>query len=389
MSYSNRQRRRLERDLPSTLQDRLVIPGRQLHSGYHAVQHSSGTTPRGDFEMMDQQYPTTSMRMDRQPSAPLSYRRSATSLQHASYDAPRNIPLRSGGSSSAGHRLDILPCMVLSHGCACIQCVRTQEIGFSELCGAFETIIPPGLHIVWGWPFRRVAGRLTLRTQQWDIRIETLTLDRVFVTVDVCCMFRVSLHRSFDAFYRLKDPRMAISTCLVDAVQTICPALTLNDLYASKCQMSDFIVDRLGRLLLEFGYELHKVLVTRILPVAPVKDAMDDVAASRSLKFAAAHQAEANKVVVVRKAEAHAERMSLMGHATARQQQVIVDHMKQSAVLFQEVDVRLVEPPSLQQVMTILLMAQYMDLLSRLKPDRVQLEVEPEALCRIEDRLHS
>jgi hypothetical protein len=78
-----------------------------------------------------------------------------------------------------------------------------------------------------------------------------------------------------------------------------------------------------------------------------------------------------------------------MGHATARQRQVLVDHMKQSAVLFQEVDVRLVAPPSLQQVMTILLMAQYMDLLSRLKPDSVLLEVEPEALHRIEGRLDS
>jgi regulator of protease activity HflC (stomatin/prohibitin superfamily) len=322
----------------------------------------------------------------------LSYRRSATSIQHASHDAPRNIPLRQSFSFSTGQqhgRLDILPCMILSHGCACVQCVRTQEIGFTEYCGAFEAIIPPGLHIVWAWPFRRVAGRLTLRTQQWDVRIQTLTLDRVFVTVDVCCLFRVSLHHSFDAFYRMKDPRAIIRTCLVDAVQSICPAMTLADLYASKCRISAFIIDRLGRLLLDFGYELHQVLVNRIRPVAPVKDAMDDVAASRSLKFAAAHQAQANKTKVVKHAEAQAERMSLMGHATARQRQVLVDHMKQSAVLFQEVDVRLVAPPSLPQVMTILLMAQYMDLLSRLKPDSVLLEVEPEALHRIEGRLDS
>lgn len=383
-----RQRRRGK--IPPTLRDPLVLNERHSHSSYYnATQGGAGTrnTPRGDFELTDR-YPTT-MRMQRQGDILLSNQRSATSIRHASASAQASVHthIRYGGLP-IGQRLDIIPCMVLSHGCACVQCVRTQEIGFSETCGAFESIIPAGLHIMWGWPFHRVAGRLSLRMQQWNIGVETLTLDRVFVTINVCCQFRVSIRRSFDAFYRMRNPHMIIRTCLVDAVQSICPILTLDELYGSKHRVSEFIVDRLNTFLLEFGYELHRVLVNSIIPVAVVKEAIDDVAASRSMKFASAHKAEANKTEVIKKAEAEAERSYLLGYATARERHVIVDHMKQGALLFQEIDVRLAEPPSSEQVMTILLTAQYMDLLTNLKPTNVVLEVDPQTLKRIEHNLY-
>ena len=63
-----------------------------------------------------------------------------------------------------------------SHGLLCIQCVRTQEIGISENCGAFEEILGPGLHFGL-WPIQRIATRLSLRVQQLDIVIETKTKD--------------------------------------------------------------------------------------------------------------------------------------------------------------------------------------------------------------------
>jgi hypothetical protein len=63
-----------------------------------------------------------------------------------------------------------------SHGCFCIQCVRTQQIGISENCGAFDEIVGPGLYCNL-WPFTGIVSRLSLRVQQLDITIETKTKD--------------------------------------------------------------------------------------------------------------------------------------------------------------------------------------------------------------------
>ena len=63
-----------------------------------------------------------------------------------------------------------------SHGCFCIQCVRTQEIGISENCGAFDGIVGPGLYCG-VWPCSSIVSRLSLRVQQLDITIETKTKD--------------------------------------------------------------------------------------------------------------------------------------------------------------------------------------------------------------------
>eukprot|EP00978_Attheya_sp_CCMP212_P018074 scaffold49021_cov68-Attheya_sp.AAC.3 len=63
-----------------------------------------------------------------------------------------------------------------SHGCCCVQCVRTGEVGIIETFGAFKEVASPGLFLNW-WPCTCIAGRLSLRVQQMDITCETKTKD--------------------------------------------------------------------------------------------------------------------------------------------------------------------------------------------------------------------
>jgi hypothetical protein len=65
---------------------------------------------------------------------------------------------------------------LFSHGCCCMQCVRTQEIGVAENFGAFDELVAPGLYCGF-WPFSTIAGRLSLRVQQLDVTCETKTKD--------------------------------------------------------------------------------------------------------------------------------------------------------------------------------------------------------------------
>ena len=57
-------------------------------------------------------------------------------------------------------------------------------VAIVENLGEFSKVAPPGLSCIW-CPFVSVAGRLSLRVQQLDIRCETKTKDNVFVNVQV------------------------------------------------------------------------------------------------------------------------------------------------------------------------------------------------------------
>lgn len=254
---------------------------------------------------------------------------------------------------------------LLSHGCLCLQCVRTQEVGFTEQCGAFEEIVGPGLHCL-PWPYRTVAGRLSLRLHQVDLTVETRTLDSVFVHVSLTILYRVAALRSYEAYYRLVHPSIQMQTYVLDAVRSQVPSLTLDALFASPSHIADAVFARLHREMLHYGYEIAATLVTKLDPAPEVRDAMNQVMASRRIKDAAPHKGESIKIQAIKQAEARAEALHLHGIGLAKARQVICTSMRENVDQWTTMDVRVAHPPSAKEVMQVLLVSQYMDLLSTL-----------------------
>ena len=60
--------------------------------------------------------------------------------------------------------------------------VSTAELAIVERFGKFSHIASPGLHLVWP-PFYSVAGRLSTRVQQLNVKTDTKTKDNVTVTL--------------------------------------------------------------------------------------------------------------------------------------------------------------------------------------------------------------
>lgn len=69
----------------------------------------------------------------------------------------------------------------------------------------------------------------------------------------------------------------------------------------------------------DFGFTIHQALVTDIDPDAGVKRAMNEINAARRMRDAATDKAEAEKILVVKAAEADAESKHLSGVGIARQ----------------------------------------------------------------------
>jgi regulator of protease activity HflC (stomatin/prohibitin superfamily) len=108
-----------------------------------------------------------------------------------------------------------------------------------------------------------------------------------------------------------------------------------------------------------FGYEIVNVLVTDIVPDAKVKSAMNDINAAQREQVAAAARGEAEKILVVKKAEAEAESKALQGQGIANQRKAIVEGLQVSIEQFQKT----VEGSTAKDVMQLVMVTQYFDTL--------------------------
>ena len=196
--------------------------------------------------------------------------------------------------------------------CCCFVCIRTQEVGVVEDLGQFKGLYDPGLHCLC-WPLQSVVARLSLRMQQLDVICETKTKDNVFVQVAVAVQYRVLLGNAYDAYYRLSDPRSQIQSYVFDVVRSTVPKMELDEAFASKADIAEAVLEQLKDVMANYGYEIKNCLVTDLSPDYKVKASMNEINASRRLKEAASHKAEADKVKQVKNAEAEAEARYLSG----------------------------------------------------------------------------
>jgi len=265
--------------------------------------------------------------------------------------------------------------------CCCV-CVRTQEVGVVEDLGQFKRLIDPGCHCIM-WPLQSVAGSLSLRIQQLDVYCETKTKDNVFVNVAVAVQFRVITESAYDAFYRLSDPRGQIQSYVFDVVRSTVPRMELDEAFASKSEIANATLHQLESVMKDYGYEIMNTLVTDMSPDARVKASMNEINASKRLKEAASHKAEADKVQQVKAAEADAEARYLSGLGVARQRKAIVDGLQSSVNEFSGS----VNGVTSKDVMDILMLTQYFDTLTAVGASNMILEHEPASVANLSNQV--
>jgi regulator of protease activity HflC (stomatin/prohibitin superfamily) len=82
----------------------------------------------------------------------------------------------------------------------CIPCfftISTAEVGVIERWGKYSRLVQPGLNII-VCPMEEMVGRLSFRVQQLDVRVETKTLDNVFLTAVVSVQYQILKEKVYD-----------------------------------------------------------------------------------------------------------------------------------------------------------------------------------------------
>ena len=207
--------------------------------------------------------------------------------------------------------------------------VEQQTTKVIERFGRFHKLARPGLNFKMPW-IDTVAGQLSLRIQQLEVKVDTKTHDNVFVRITVAVQYRVQEEKAFDAFYKLEDVRQQINSFVFDSVRSKVPTMKLDEVFEKKDDIAIAVNSDLRTFMDEFGHSIVKALVTDIEPDAKVKDAMNEINAAERLRIAAQEKGEAEKILKVKQAEADMESKRLEGEGISEQRKAIVKGFKEA-----------------------------------------------------------
>ena len=232
--------------------------------------------------------------------------------------------------------------------------VKQMTAAIIERFGRFHAVRFAGLRFK--LPFiDRIVKVSNLRIQQLDVDVETKTQDNVFINTKVSIQYKVLKDQVADSFYKLENPTAQIESYVFDTVRSEIPMLILDDVFSNKEAVAKSIQQSLSGAMQQFGYVIVNSLVTDLQPESMVKAAMNKINATEREKLAARNEAEADKIKMVKKAEAEAESKRLQGMGLANQRQEIARGIRESIETIKETGV------SEAEVMTLLLVTQHYD----------------------------
>jgi len=228
-----------------------------------------------------------------------------------------------------------------------------------EKFGKYDSMLAPGLAFAGVdccgccVTFRSITSRV----DQLMVRVNTKTKDNVFVTAQVAVQQSVKPENVVDAMYKLSDVHAQIDSYVSDVVRSSVPHMPLDEAFEKKDDISNAVQQKLMVEMAAYGFQIHKALVTELLPNQEVVQSMNEINKQKRLRDAAIMAAEAEKVKVVKAAEASADASQLQGEGIARQRRAIIDGLRDSITHGTQ------ENLSTEKISELLLITQYFETL--------------------------
>lgn len=266
--------------------------------------------------------------------------------------------------------------------------VQQRTAAIVQRLGKFVHEAKPGLNVK--VPFiDRVVGRVNLRVQQLNVKIETKTEDNVFVQLVVAVQYFVLPEKVYDAFYKLDNAERQITSYVFDVVRAQVPKIKLDDVFEKKDDIAIIVKSELAQVMEGFGYGILKALVTDIDPDSKVKESMNEINAAQRMRVAATEKGEADRILKVKAAEGDAQSKALQGRGIADQRKAIVEGLRDSVDEFQ----RSVPGTTAKDVMNLVLMTQYFDTLKEIgassRSNTILIPHSPGSLASLSDQMRN
>jgi len=249
----------------------------------------------------------------------------------------------------------------MSLSCCCFTQISTSEVGVIERFGKYSRFAEAGCNPLL-CPCEYLAGIVSLKVQELKVELETKTKDNVFVTIHISVQYVAVRDKVYQAYYSLTDLNQQMKSYVFDVVRASLCNLTLDQSFEAKDEISHEVKKHLAEVMDTYGYTILNALVTDLTPDDRVRNAMNEINASKRLKEAAYQRAEGEKVVKVKNAEALSESMYLQGVGVSKQRQAIMNGLQESIVDFSKI----VQGTSAKEIMDLLVLTQYFDTLQEM-----------------------
>eukprot|EP00921_Rhytidocystis_pertsovi_P008817 GHVQ01014335.1.p1 GENE.GHVQ01014335.1~~GHVQ01014335.1.p1 ORF type:complete len:284 (-),score=38.95 GHVQ01014335.1:255-1106(-) len=247
----------------------------------------------------------------------------------------------------------------------CFVAVPQDHVYLVETCGNFSNMAGPGFNCIGVPGICAVGGKVNMRISQIVVPVETKTNDNVFVMFLVAVQYQVKRDKVYEAFYTLQDPVKQIQSYVFDVVRASVPKLNLDDVFASKDEIATDVRTQLRQEMGQYGFEIRDALVVDVTPDTRVRVSMNEINANKRLRMAAVEKAEAEKVRIVKDAEAEAESKYLQGFGLARQRKAIIDGLRDNVTTF-STDTKV----DSKSAMDLVLVTQYFDTIQNIAKDK-------------------
>jgi len=242
--------------------------------------------------------------------------------------------------------------------CCCCYCVSTSEVGVIENMGKYDRVEEAGCHAL-NPCTEGLAGRLSLRIQAVEARVDTKTQDNALVVVKASIHYKVLPERVHDAFYKFTNPAEQIKSFASNVIRGQVPKHTMDEIFVVRDEMQKALKDELEDQMATYGFQIEATLITDIDPSLEVKQAMSQIRTNQCLRIATGYEAEVTKIRIVKAAEAESEAKRLSGVGLAEQRKATILGLKSSVENF----AGSVKDMGSRDVMALLMMNQYFDAL--------------------------
>ncbi len=203
--------------------------------------------------------------------------------------------------------------------------VNQKEAKIIQRLGKFHSVRRAGIS------FRiplidQVVGIQNLQIQELRVPVETITQDKVTLKIEVAIQYliKADVDSIQNSFYELSDSTAQIESFVFDAVRAEVPKMELDNVYENKDNIANTVMEGLNSLLSNYGFDIKKTLVVDILPDAKVVGAMNAINEQKRLRQAAEEKGEADKILIIKAAEAEKESKKLQGEGVALQQMAVL-----------------------------------------------------------------
>jgi len=194
--------------------------------------------------------------------------------------------------------------------------------------GKFVAVVSPGFSC-FCWPCTNVEGIVSIKLRQLNLKNEAKTKENVFVTLSISIQYRVEPEHVKQAFYSMENPERQMTSFVEDAIRAIVPTLELEQLFLEKEKVSVEIREDLAKKMTTYGYSIIDTLIVDIDPEVKVKAAMNRINEAKRLREAAEYEAETEKLVRIKQAEAESISKQLQGEGVANQRKAILKGLQE------------------------------------------------------------